>query len=295
MSYPYRSQYGPRSPTSPETAEIDESSPPLPPRPNTFTPQFSQPQFSQPQFSQPQGSQAPQFPQPPVPPTPSSYTPYERGNPYQEPTATSPRHFSWRSAFGQVAQSFTNGGPMASPPAPSFPSSVMVNGVELGQADLLTLRGLLGTVIPGNYWYDRRSGGYGSAGGPCTGFLVAGLPLGNGELHPHASGNTGTGVFINGREIHTMDVVGLQAMGVWVRQGRWWLNADGSYGMEGSPIPLGNLRMQATARPGAGGGWGGGGANGGSHTWSTRMGHYGGSDGQGFSYIGGPGWTYYSG
>lgn len=152
MSYPYRSQFGPRSPTSPESAEIDESAPPLPPRPNTFTPQFSQPQFSQPQFSQPQGSQPPQFPQPPVPPTASSYTPYARENPYQEPTATSPRHFSWRSAFGQVAQSFTNGGPMASPPAPSFPSSVIVNGVELGQADLLTLRGLLGTAIPGNYW-----------------------------------------------------------------------------------------------------------------------------------------------
>lgn len=152
MSYPYRSQFGPRSPTSPETAEIDESAPPLPPRPNTFTPQFSQPQFSQPQFSQPQASQPPQFLQPPVPPTASSYAPHQRGNPYQEPTATPPRHFSWRSALGQVAQSFTNAAPMASPPAPSFPSSVIVNGVELGQADLLTLRGVLGTVIPGNYW-----------------------------------------------------------------------------------------------------------------------------------------------
>ncbi|KAM5385489.1 hypothetical protein ACJZ2D_000688 [Fusarium nematophilum] len=283
MRHPYGSQFGPGSPRA---DEFDESAPPLPPRLDTFTPQCSQPQFSQPQYSQP-----PQFPQPPIPPPPGSSPPYERGNQYPEPAATSPRRFSWRSALGQVAQSVLNGGPVASPPAHSYAtsSSVIVNGMELGQADLLTLQGVLGAVIPGNYWYDRRSGGYGTVGGPCTGFMVAGLALGNGELHPHASGNTGTGVFINGREIHAMDVVGLQAMGVWVRQGRWWLNADGSYGMEGSPVTLGNLRMQANARPGGGGGGGG------AHTWSTSMGHYGGSDGQGFTYIGGPGWTYYSG
>lgn len=64
--------------------------------------------------------------------------------------------------------------------------------------------------------------------------MVAGLGLGNGKLHPHASGNTGTGVWINGREIHAMDVAGLQAMGVWVRQGRWWVNSDGSTAWKGA-------------------------------------------------------------
>ena len=123
------------------------------------------------------------------------------------------------------------------------------------------------------------------AGGPCSGFLSANLPLGGGQLASDASGHTGTGVFINGREIHTSAVVGLQRMGAVVMPGRWWLNADGSYGAEGSFVVLGNLRLQANAANNAGG----------AHSWSTSMGHYGGSDGQGFSYVGGPGWSYSSG
>jgi len=120
-------------------------------------------------------------------------------------------------------------------------------------------------------------------GGPCRGFITPGLALGGGQLAHDASGNTGTRVFINGREIHATDVIGLQGMGVTVMQGNWWLNADGSYGFAGNPIPLGNLRLQAATAGGGGGG---------AHTWSTRMGHYGGSDGQGFMYIGGPGWSW---
>ncbi|KAH7142573.1 hypothetical protein B0J13DRAFT_49649 [Dactylonectria estremocensis] len=216
---------------------------------------------------------------------------HERGIHHPAPTVTPAKRFSWRSTLGQVAQSVVFGGPVAFPQPSSFASNVTVNDVQLGQADLLSLQGLLGAVIPGNYWYDRRSGAYGLTGGPCTGFLVAGLALGNGQLDQHASGNTGTGVFINGREIHVMDVLSLQSMGVPVRPGRWWVNGDGSFGMEGSPIPLGNLRRQAMANTGAGGGFGGGGY----HSWSTSMGNYGGSDGQGFTYVGGPGWSYSSG
>ncbi|KAH7231926.1 hypothetical protein B0J15DRAFT_530455 [Fusarium solani] len=193
------SQFGSRSPRGSGTDEIGERASPLPPHLNSFIPQFSQPQYSQPvQYSQPPQFQQPPPLPPPFAPPPNSYSPYDRGNHYQEPAATSPRRFSWPSALGQVPQSVLNGGPVGSPQVPSYShgtSSVIVNGVELR--------------------YDRRSGGYGSVGGPCTGFMVAGLGLGNGKLHPHASGNTGTGVWINGREIHAMDVAGLQAMGVW--------------------------------------------------------------------------------
>ncbi|KAL2127636.1 hypothetical protein VTI74DRAFT_10377 [Chaetomium olivicolor] len=168
------------------------------------------------------------------------------------------------------------------------PGQVIVNGVALGQAELLSLQTLVGPIWPGSYWYDSLSGAYGSAGGPCTGFLPGPvLPtLGGGPLAPDASGHTGTGVFINGREIHGLDVAGLQRMGAVVVPGRWWLRADGSYGAEGSGLVLGNLRMQAAAYN-AGGGGGGGGA----HSWSSG-GSYGGSDGQGFMYIGGPGWSW---
>jgi len=117
------------------------------------------------------------------------------------------------------------------------------------------------------------------------GFLAPSLHLGGAPLAPDASGNTGTGVFINGREIHSDDVAQLRGMGTVVMPGRWWLDANGSYGAEGSPVIIGYLNRQAPAS-------GGGGS---AHSWSTNAGHYGGSDGQGFSYVGGPGWSYYSG
>ncbi|KAK4033700.1 hypothetical protein C8A01DRAFT_39828 [Parachaetomium inaequale] len=165
---------------------------------------------------------------------------------------------------------------------------VIVNGVTLGQADLLTLQSALGTVVPGNYWYDSISGAYGTVGGPCTGFLAAGgAALGGGALAPDASGRTGTGVFINGREIHSQDVAALQATGATVLPGRWWVRADGSYGAEGNPQALGNLRLQAGASSYAYGG--------NAQTWGTSQGNFGGTDGQGFTYIGGPGWSWYSG
>ena len=49
----------------------------------------------------------------------------------------------------------------------------------------------------------------------------------------------------------------LLAMGVTPVAGRWWLDATGSYGVEGSAIPLGNLMMNMLAgRSGGGGGTG---------------------------------------
>ncbi|KAH7124316.1 hypothetical protein EDB81DRAFT_861027 [Dactylonectria macrodidyma] len=284
---PFSLQFGIMSPRGSVTAWVDESPPPLPPRPNMLTLQSSR--LPVPVATSTARSLSDEATQP-SPDTSlrfsDSHMQHERGIPHPAPTATSARRSSWRSTLGQVAQSASFGGPIAFPQASSFANNITVNGVELGQADVLSLQGLLGAVIPGNYWYDRRSGAYGSAGGPCTGFLVAGLALGNGQLDQHASGNTGTDVFINGREIHAVDALSLQAMGVPVRPGRWWVNGDGSFGMEGSPIPLGNLRLQAMANPGAGGG---------TQSWSTSMGHYGGSDGQGFTYVGGPGWSHSSG
>ena len=122
--------------------------------------------------------------------------------------------------------------------------------------------------------YDNRSGVWGLENGPCIGLLPPNLSLG-GVLAPNASGPSITGVFINGRQIHAPDAAQLQALGIVCIPGRWWVNADGTYGIEGNMVPWGNLRMQAMAskRTPSHSGYG---------SWS-----FGGSDGQGFNYVGG--------
>ncbi len=87
----------------------------------------------------------------------------------------------------------------------------------------------------GDYWYDAKSGAAGAWGGPTLGFLPAGLALG-GPLPPNASGGGNgqlTGVFINGRELHPVDVQVLQRIYGQVYRGRFWVDAQGNAGPEG--------------------------------------------------------------
>ena len=92
--------------------------------------------------------------------------------------------------------------------------------------------------VPGNYWYDRRSGAFGLKDGPCTGIGMAGIQIG-GNLTPAASGG-GTGVCINGRVLHPADVSALQTFTV-VLPGRYWMDMYGNFGYENSAFILGNL------------------------------------------------------
>jgi hypothetical protein len=62
-----------------------------------------------------------------------------------------------------------------------------------------------------------------------------------------------TGVFVNGRELHPLDVIGLQGLIGQVWPGRWWVDAQGNYGVEGGPT-LGNLMVLARANRSRGGG-----------------------------------------
>ncbi|MBA3463598.1 MAG: hypothetical protein H0T46_26815 [Deltaproteobacteria bacterium] len=101
----------------------------------------------------------------------------------------------------------------------------------------------------GDYWYDARSGAAGRWGGPTLGFLPAGLQLG-GPLPPNASGGGNgmiTGVFINGRELHPVDVQVMMKIYGQVIPGRWWVDAQGNAGQEGGP-PLLNLIQLAQQR-----------------------------------------------
>jgi hypothetical protein len=122
----------------------------------------------------------------------------------------------------------------------------IVNGDSVPASTISTLEKTYGVKFtPGDYWYDRMTGAYGVKGGPCTGVGVAGLSIG-GQLKADASGGS-TGVFINGRELHPLDVAGLQTF-MLVMQGRYWTDAYGNFGYENNPAPLGNIYLLYQAK-----------------------------------------------
>jgi len=136
-------------------------------------------------------------------------------------------------------------------PAPAAATTqvrhVIVNKVALSDAQVAGLEQQFQTQIrDGAYWYDTKTGAWGLEGGPTAGLIPAGLSLG-GPLLPDAS-NGNTGVFINGRELHALDVMALQQLGP-VYRGRYWMDAMGNVGFEGGP-PLLNLYVLAQQRAG---------------------------------------------
>lgn len=130
--------------------------------------------------------------------------------------------------------------------------SVFINGAPLRDEQLQSIEQAYRARVPdGRYWYDRVCGAWGMEGGPQVGIPVAGLDLGS-PLRADAS-NGNTGVFVNGRELHALDVQRLSALVGTVIPGRRWVDAQGNFGPEGRP-PLGNLFLIAQARwAGAGG------------------------------------------
>lgn len=130
-------------------------------------------------------------------------------------------------------------------------NGVSINHVRLPDPTRSALEAQLGTQIPpGDYWYDALSGLFGLMGGPAIGYTLPGQQLG-GPLPPDASGG-GTNVFVNGRELHPMDVAALTTLLGPVMPGRYWLRYDGYYGIEGG-LPLGNVILLAQQRSGGAG------------------------------------------
>jgi hypothetical protein len=122
---------------------------------------------------------------------------------------------------------------------------VFINRVRIPDASLAQLESAGAPRVPdGRYWYDRLSGAWGLEGGFTRGFIAPGIPLG-GPLPADISGG-GTGVFINGRELHPLDLAGLQQLTGPVAQGRYWLDAQGNAGYEGGPA-IANLRALAAS------------------------------------------------
>ncbi len=158
----------------------------------------------------------------------------------------------------------TAGAAPAPAPVPASPSNtsraLSFNGVRARPEDLAALARLeaaWGQPVPdGAYWYDDTSGAAGVMGGPAIAFIGAGLGLGGVPVPSSASGGgTGalTGVFINGRELHPLDVAGLTAvLGTAPWPGRWWVDGQGNYGLPGQ-APMGNLVALAAQKRPAGG------------------------------------------
>ncbi len=149
--------------------------------------------------------------------------------------------------------------PIVKPAAvPTDARQISFNGRPATKQDLEILTRFeraWGMQVPsGRYWYDNTSGAAGLWGGPTRGFLGAGLALGGAQLQADASvgsNGTHTGVFINAREIHPLDVQGLtQLLGQAPWPGRWWVDGQGNFGPEGGG-PLGNLLQLAARRQGS--------------------------------------------
>lgn len=144
----------------------------------------------------------------------------------------------------------------------SADTGVFVNDVELTGAQVEQLaQAYARTIQPGHYWYDRATGAWGMKCGPGLGLGAAGLDLG-GEMKADAScGNTQ--VFFNGRELHQIDLMGLQSLSGYIAPGRYWMDAQFNAGREGGPA-LVNYRMLLTQKQRAG--------SGGDNAWSSRYG-----------------------
>lgn len=127
---------------------------------------------------------------------------------------------------------------------------VFVNGVQLRDDQVNFLEQKYHSPLPnGNYWYDRMCGAWGVMGGPVLCTLEPNHDIG-GPLQPGASlGNTG--VFINGRELHYLEIALLNRVVPMIIPGRWWLDVYGNFGSEGGPM-LGNLWILAQSQGASG-------------------------------------------
>ena len=130
---------------------------------------------------------------------------------------------------------------------PALAADVFVNSVRLEDSARQALeRGYGVPIKPGRYWYDNVSGVWGREGGPAEGQIHPGLRLG-GPLKREASKGK-TGVVVNGRELHALDVAALQRC-VAVVPGRYWVLANGVGGPEGRPANF-NLAQLCGSRGG---------------------------------------------
>jgi hypothetical protein len=144
-------------------------------------------------------------------------------------------------AASNPSTSSVSGGSSGTSPS-SSKRNVIVNGQRLSdeQIEMAARRGV--QMADGNFWYDPMMGAWGYRGGPAVGIIQPGMDLG-GPL-PEDASNGNTGVFINGRDLPLQDVAILQRIVGMVLPGRYWLDANGNFGLQGGMM-LGNIWMLA--------------------------------------------------
>lgn len=166
---------------------------------------------------------------------------------YEVDAAGQPNYASAQTLVFQPGEAAPPQGPVPQADAASGSRDVAINGQHLSTEKVRALEQLYQTQVPdGRYWYDARCGAWGLEGGPTLGFMMAGLDL-PGPMPVDISGG-GTGIFINGREIHPQDQMALyQLLGV-TYPGRYQLDVQGNLGVEGGAF-LVNL-VQASQQAG---------------------------------------------
>jgi hypothetical protein len=135
-------------------------------------------------------------------------------------------------------------------PGAATERSVYINRVKLESEFVQQMERQYQTrIVDGRYWYDVKCGAWGLEDGPTIGFIMANLDL-PGPMPADISGG-GTGIFFNGREIHVQDQMALQQIFGFTIPGRYWLDAQGNLGAEGSAMPMVNLGAAIQAAAGS--------------------------------------------
>jgi hypothetical protein len=88
--------------------------------------------------------------------------------------------------------------------------------------------------IPGDWWYDAKTGWYGLMGGPLMGNMNPGHDFG---AMPADASQGDTDVFINGRRLPTQELQIYSALHGQIAAGRYWMDASGNWGKEGDTEP----------------------------------------------------------
>ncbi|MFC2101165.1 hypothetical protein ACFLRZ_04975 [Bacteroidota bacterium] len=142
---------------------------------------------------------------------------------------------------------------------------IKINSINLSEEQIREIENTYGIrPLPGNYWYDSRSGLYGVVGYPAYGFMYAGHDFGTIDQYASA-GNTG--VIINGRELPQSEwAVWSYILNYWIQPGAYWMDEQGNAGYEGVDVPMVNLFV--AAQQNSYNGQGGSGDN----FWSSRYG-----------------------
>lgn len=113
--------------------------------------------------------------------------------------------------------------------------SLSINGQPVVERDAAPLGALelerQAQLPDGSYWYDPISGALGLWGGPTLEFAKPALEF---AALPEMASGGGTGVFVNGRELHPEDRARVSGLvGRQIPLGRYWMDSEGNVGPEG--------------------------------------------------------------